>query len=908
MHHQIQLYGTALPESDYGTPYFWFDTLSGHEKINALFEYQLIVKVRDQYFNPAHGYRGLEGYVSPQEAATGGSPASHLNLQSLIGTEVGIQMRLDGLIPLLNGLGGNLQATTEQTSQNQLSGTRYYRGLVNRVEALSVRNRHALYKITLVPWLWLLTKRTDFKIYQNKNVLHIIEEVLQRYPYPVDYRCHADYAALDFQVQYGETDYDFIVRLMQEHGINYHFEHSRNHLTLVLSDHNAAYKEMEAKGYRQLSIYPPNQRFPEQAEYIEQFEPAQQLVSGIVSLSDYQFKQPQLVQTASSQYLWEHRHAEQEIYEWQQGDFVDGEAGQIKATTLSESHYQQGYRALGKGRLKGLQTGYKFTLNNHPNTASNRGWLVLGTQTLIRDISEEKADNQFYDAQVEFLVQPEDQILRPDRTFEKPHGRPQTATVVGPEGEEIYTDQYGRVKVKFHWDRYGQEAEQGINTCWLRVSTGWAGNNYGTIHLPRIGQEVIVDFFNGDPDMPFVAGRLTNPEQMPLWELPSQKALSGIKSKELEGQQSNQLVMDDTPEQVQIHLRSDHQASELNLGYITRIADVSGRTDYRGEGFELRTDGHGVVRAEKGLILTSYGKPNAESYVKDIAAITGQLYSAVEQHKTQTEVAIRQKADDRTIELTAQTELKVQVEEIEGKTGEGDYKELSSAHVVIGTPSGVGIVAGQSIHLTSEEQIALSSGEDVSLAVGGRLFASSYSGISLFTQQGGARLFSGQDKVEIQAQDGALEMLARMGIQIISTEQGINITAKNGIKLNGGGSQVEINNGVTFTTSGKFEVKASEHKFLGPQNVGVNINNLPALEVFNEQFEMKLPSGEPLSFIDYKISSAENGFIAQSNEIGKTQVVHSKQEEELKLDLLWMNLDFSEDAESAIDINNKGED
>lgn len=229
---------------------------------------------------------------------------------------------------------------------------------------------------------------------------------MQRYHYPVDYRCHTDYAALDFQVQYGETDYDFICRLMQEHGINYHFEHSRDHLTLVLSDHNAAYNEMEAVGYRELSIYPPNQRFPQQAEYIEQFEPTQQLVSGIVSLSDYQFKQPQLVQTGTDQYLWEHRHAEQEIYEWQQGDFVDGEAGQVKATTLSESHYQHGYRAIGKGRLKGLQTGYKFTLNNHPNTASNRGWLVLGTQTLIRDISEEKADNQFYDAQVEFLVQP----------------------------------------------------------------------------------------------------------------------------------------------------------------------------------------------------------------------------------------------------------------------------------------------------------------------------------------------------------------------------------------------------------------------------------------------------------------------------------------------------------------------
>ena len=228
------------------------------------------------------------------------------------------------------------------------------------------------------------------------------------------------------------------------------------------------------------------------------------------------------------------------------------------------------------------------------------------------------------------MVQPDDHTLRPDRTQHKPQGRPQTATVVGPADEEIYTDQYGRVKVQFHWDRLGAKDQD--STCWLRVSTAWAGNNYGTIHLPRIGQEVIVDFFNGDPDMPYVAGRLTNPEQMPLWELPSQKALSGIKSKELGGSQANQLVMDDTPEQIQVHLKSDHQSSELNLGYITRIPDPSGRKDYRGEGFELRTDGHGVIRSDQGLVLTTYGKHNANSYIKDIAESTSQLQSAVEQH------------------------------------------------------------------------------------------------------------------------------------------------------------------------------------------------------------------------------------------------------------------------------------
>ncbi|WP_372403592.1 type VI secretion system Vgr family protein [Acinetobacter piscicola] len=817
MNHQIKLFGEALPTSPYGTAFFWFDSLSGSEKINELFEYQLIVKVRDEYHNPAHGYRGLEGFVSKQTADNGGTPGSDLNLQSLIGTELAVRIRLDGLKVEYSQLGLGNHNHGEYTEQSNFSGSRFYRGLVNRVEVLPVRNRHATYKITLVPWLWLLTKTTNYKIYQKKSVLHIIEEVLERYPYPVEYRCSGNYPTLDFQIQYGEDDFSFIQRLMQEHGINFHFEHSQNHLTLVLSDHNAAFKEMDAEGYRKLSIYPPNQRFPNQAEYIEFFEPAQQLVSGKVQLSDFQFKKPSLTQTAQDQFLWDHHFAEQEIYEWQQGDFISAEdGGEHKAKQRVEQFYQHGYRAQGKGHLKGLQTGYRFNLENHPNGDANQGWLVLGTQTTIQDLSEERADNQFYDSKVEFIVQPDAQIFRPDRTLDKPQGRPQTATVVGPAGEEIYTDQFGRVKVQFHWDRLGAKDQN--STCWLRVSTAWAGNNFGTIHLPRIGQEVIVDFFNGDPDMPFVAGRLTNPENKPLWELPEQKALSGIKSKELGGSQANQLVMDDTQGQVQIHLKSDHQASELNLGYITRIPEPSGRKDFRGEGFELRTDGHGVLRSGSGLILTTYAKANAESFIKNIKESTEQLKEAVEQQKVQTQIAIDQKADERAIDATAHVDLNIQQEEIKGKGSQ--FPELSAPHVLVSTPAGVAVVAEQSIHLNSIEQVALTSGKDVSLATGERLFASASQGISLFSQSKGIRAFAATDPVQIQAQESTMELLAKQGLTITSTEDEINIIAKKKVKINAGGSQIEISaDGIISSTSGKFEAKAATHNFIGGANV-----------------------------------------------------------------------------------------
>ncbi len=452
--------------------------------------------------------------------------------------------------------------------------------------------------------------------------------------------------------------------------------------------------------------------------------------------------------------------------------------------------------------------------------------------------------------------------------------------MVGPAGEEIYTDQFGRVKVQFHWDRLGAKDQN--STCWLRVSTAWAGNNFGTIHLPRIGQEVIVDFFNGDPDMPFVAGRLTNPENKPLWELPEQKALSGIKSKELGGSQANQLVMDDTQGQVQVHLKSDHQSSELNLGYITRIPEPSGRKDFRGEGFELRTDGHGVLRSGSGLILTTYAKANAESFIKNIKESTEQLKEAVEQQKVQTQIAIDQKADERAIDATAHVDLNTQQEEIKGKGGQ--FPELSAPHVLVSTPAGVAVVAEQSIHLNSIEQIALTSGKDVSLATGERFFASASQGISLFTQSKGARLFAGKDKIELQAQNGGLDAIARQNIQIISTEDKVEITSPTKIILNAGGSQIEISeNGVFITTAGKFETKASEHKFEGGGSVPLKLPML--LNLYQAQYKIvDEETQEPLAFYPYEIEMADGRkVVGFTNKDGMTKIVYSKQAEGTKL-------------------------
>ena len=616
MNHRIRLIGKAIPTSQFGDPYLWFESLNGHEAINELFEYQLIIKTKHPDGSGAHSLAGQQGYVSKTMSEAGDSPASHLNLQKLIGTNLGIDISLaDKKLNLINDLLPELNNTEIDISGNHLKN-----GIISSIKQLTTQNLHAVYQITLVPWVWLLTKQSGYRIYQNQSIPHILDDVLTHYPYPVEFRLSNHYPVLDYQTQYGETDYDFITRLMGEHGINYYFEHTQDQHTLILTDQNSHYQPQPNPHYQNLIIYPPNQRMPNYAEYIEHFHPAQALVTGQSLLADYQFKTPKLTLTAHDQYQWDNVHNDLQHYEWQQGMGVDNEALQTKANNRTQADYQHGHRAIGQGRLKAINVGHTFTLSNHPDSDSNIEWLVIGIQTTIQNLDPDNRTHQYYTADTQFLVQPKAIELKPEVPTQKPIARVQTATVVAPDGEEIDTDEYGRIKVKFHWDKPSLQDRRlfeplevkDINTCWLRVSTAWAGENYGAIQLPRAGQEVIVDFFGGDPNMPFVSGRLTNPDNMPVWQLPNEKVLSGLKSKEYQGSQSNQLVMDDTTGKLQVQLKSDHQSSELNLGSITRINPVQGRADFRGEGFELRTDGHGVIRAGEGVFITSFAAEKAK--------------------------------------------------------------------------------------------------------------------------------------------------------------------------------------------------------------------------------------------------------------------------------------------------------
>ena len=245
--------------------------------------------------------------------------------------------------------------------------------------------------------------------------------------------------------------------------------------------------------------------------------------------------------------------------------------------------------------------------------------------------------------------------LRPNNPeIVKPYSYgPESALVCAPDSSvaerNLYTDALGRIKVQFHWDRYGGKNQQ--SSCWVRCMHPWAGNQLGSHFLPRAGQEVVVDFIGGDPDLPICLGSVHNQLNLPPWQLSSDQALSGIRSRELTpgsgnsaNGRSNHCILDDSQEQIQAQLKSDHEHSQLSLGHITRIEEHEGRTDYRGSGFELRSDGYGAIRSQQGLLISTEGRPAAQGHMLSMAETTARLRAAQNQHQEQGEIAARYQA------------------------------------------------------------------------------------------------------------------------------------------------------------------------------------------------------------------------------------------------------------------------
>jgi type VI secretion system secreted protein VgrG len=381
-----------------------------------------------------------------------------------------------------------------------------------------------------------------------------------------------------------------------------------------------------------------------------------------------------------------------------------------------------------------------------------------------------------------------------------------------------------------------------------------AGSRFGDIRLPRVGEEVAVVFLDANIDHPVILGALYNYTHMPPWQLPEQQALTGLRSRELGGDKNgNHLILDDTAGKIQAQLKSDHLCSQLSLGHITRIEDTSGRKDPRGEGWELRTDGHGVARATQGMLISTEVRPNAASHIKDMGETIQRLSAAADLQEQLVGMAQHYGAQEKQEpqQGDAVEDLKSQNQGIRGG-GKGAFPELSEPHLVVASPAGIELSSAQSTHIASSRHTAITSGKSLSIASVDGLFASIGKTFRLFVHKAGMKLIAAAGKVSVQAQDDDVEIIANKVLRLLSESDWVDIRGKKGIRLHGGSHMVEISDQTQFFTSSPVLFHGNLET-LAPKTVSQAFNEKPTGYHFDQEVNFIQNDGKPAKDTSYEL-------------------------------------------------------
>lgn len=445
---------------------------------------------------------------------------------------------------------------------------REFSGYATEFTVAAVEQNYFRYRITLRPWLWFLTRTADCKIFQEQTVPDIVKKVLDDEDAKVfETNLTGSYVPIEYCVQYRESDFNFVARLLEQEGIYWFFEHADGKHTLKLIDSKASHQSLSSPA--SLPFVPDQQQRTNLKDHVNSWLPAQQLLSGTYVLDEYDFKRPsaEMLVTRKPDHIPAHEKAGYEVFDYP-GDYGKSNQGEQYVGARIEEIHTTHNQFQGSGPLRQMQVGRKFKLSGHGRSEQNTEYLITGTDYVFAE--EQYRGGQGAGAQFScsFRAIRAEQQYRPPRATPKPyvHGI-QTAVVTGPAGEEIHTDEYGRIKVQFHWDRYGKKDEK--TSCWMRVAFLAAGARFGFVSIPRIGHEVVVDFLEGDPDRPLVTGVVYNGANMPPWALPANKTQSGLYTRSSKGggyDNANAIRFEDKKgaEQVWIHAEKNQDIEVEN--------------------------------------------------------------------------------------------------------------------------------------------------------------------------------------------------------------------------------------------------------------------------------------------------------------------------------------------------------
>lgn len=732
----------------------------------------------------------------------------------------------------------------------------------------------AFYEAKLAPWLRYLTLRKDSYLFHDANLREQTGSIFSDYgAHPVwDFKVYGDDVAMTDACQFNETDSNYLHRRWEAAGIHYFYEHNEKGHKLVLGDHSIRAAPIDGD---------PEIRFhlhggAEEADAISEWSPVRVIEPASVRLGAFDFKNPRPQEISLPTLNQQGGVFNVESYEYTGAfGFKTYDAGDRLVRLRLEEMEAAGkyFEASGNnsrvvpGRWFSLVDRFgKYPFDNGRTTKSLNEFLIIevrhsATNNYLQTAGEEAR----YSNQLTCIRKAIP--WRPGRGFNSVDTKilaPQTAIVVGSEAQgSIHTDEYGRIRVQFHWDRAGVGDER--SSGWVRVSSSWAGAELGAAAVPRVGSEVIVQWLDGCPDRPIVTGCVHNQRYMPPWTLPAQRALMGLRSRELTpdggnaaGGRSNHLILDDTNEQIQAQLKSDHQHSQLSLGHITRIESSAGRKDARGEGWELASDAWGVARAGMGMLITTEARPRAASQAKDMGETLQRLAVAHELHKLLAAAAVEHEAQEAGQQTEVTETVKAQNDSIKGAAGA--FPELLAPHLVLASPAGIEATTARSTHIASGEHTAMTSGKDISLAAGDSLFASVRKTFRLFVHNAGMRLVAAAGKVTIQAQSDDIEVLAKKVIALMSETDWVEIKGKKGVRLHGANHMLEIGDKVQFFTSSPVLFHGNLET-LAPKSVSQSFNERPTSR-FDQEVRMLQVDGKPAQHIAYELVREDGHAVA----------------------------------------------
>ncbi len=421
------------------------------------------------------------------------------------------------------------------------------------------------YKATMVPWLWFLTRSSDCRIFQNLKIQDIVKQVFDDFGFSdYEFNLTGTYKEREYVVQYRETAFNFVSRLLEEEGLYFYFKHEDGKHTMMIVDAPSAHEP--APGAANV-LYKPNDGNAMSFDRVWEWMVEKRYFPGKASLTDFEFKTPSTPLLKDATTVVDFSNIDKfNWYDYPGGYFAASDGEAISKIRMEEFEAQHAV-SRAKGDVRAMVTGAKFTLEEYPLASANIEYVCTATSFSAQgdDFSTgEGADEDTFE--ITFSAIPASTQFRTPRSTPRPHvGGPQTAIVVGTSGEEIHTDEFGRVKVHFHWDRYDQSNED--SSCWIRVSHPWAGKKWGFVFLPRIGQEVIVDFLEGDPNRPIITGRVYNAECAVPYPLPDNKTMSTMKSSSSKGGEGfNEIRFEDDAgnEEFFIHAQKDMHVRVLN--------------------------------------------------------------------------------------------------------------------------------------------------------------------------------------------------------------------------------------------------------------------------------------------------------------------------------------------------------